>query len=87
MSLILGEGDYDAMDNIMVRFSVGTAESSVQREIFIVINTDMLIEPDETFRVTFEPINVNLGDTDNFDIGGIFETTVTIIDGKLISLS
>ena len=61
-------------------FTVGTAPKSVQRQNFITINDDAFIEPDETFRITFEPIDILQGDSLNFGIGGIFETIVTILD-------
>ena len=67
-------------------FSIGATVNSVQRQIFIQINDDALVEPDETFRVTFELVNTSQGDSTNFGIGSMSETIVTILDqdGKLI---
>ena len=67
-------------------FTVGTAQTSVQRGNFITIINDMVDEQDESFTVTFEPLDTGLGDSNNFMIGTISVTTVTIRDddGKLI---
>ena len=48
----------------------------------------MLFEPDETFTVTFEPVDASQGDSTNFVICSISETTITILDqdSKLILL-
>ena len=71
-------GDYEAMSGVMVMFSVGTAQNSVQRQIFITINDDTILEDDESFRVTFEPMDTSLNDTTNFAFGNITETIITI---------
>ena len=67
-------------------FTVGTAPESVQRQNFITINDDALIEPPETFRVTFEPADTSQGDSPNFRIGTISETTITILDSTISEL-
>ena len=79
-TLFSGQGDYDALSEVTVMFTVGTAPDSVQRQIFITINEDSLVEPDEIFRVTFEPVATSQGDTANFMIGSINETNITILD-------
>ena len=84
MSSYVGLGDYDALTET-VTFSVGSALNSVQRQIFKTIIADELIEPLETFIITFEPV-LSPPDTTNFAIGAVSTSVVTIIDddGKLI---
>ena len=67
-------------------FTVGTAQNSVQRQNFVTINDDAMVEQDETFTVTFEPVDTSQGDSSNFAIGSMSVTTITILDqdGKLI---
>ena len=84
MSSYVGLGDYDAMTET-VTFTVGSAQGSIQRQIFKTINEDELIESSETFIITFEPMQ-SPPDTNNFAIGTVSTSVVTIIDddGKLI---
>ena len=67
-------------------FTVGTASSSVQRRNFVTINDDASVEPPETFRVTFEPVDTSQEDSTNFRIGTICETTITILDSTISEL-
>ena len=64
----------------MVTFTVGTAPNSVQRQNFVTINDDTDVEPNESFFVTFEPVDPSQQDTTNFGIGTISVTTITILD-------
>ena len=64
----------------MVMFTVGTAPDSIQRQIFITINEDVFVEPDEIFRVTFEPVVTSQGDSNNFVFGSLNESNITILD-------